>query len=141
MLAGEAAQNHAPARRSASDHVPSDERAWGQGSEAAFAAHEAMFLVDALLEPGAGSAARRGRGRHRDGGEQRASHRLDRPSLGARRLDGYVHQPAILANFTVTLQLLKRGLKLEPGRSHAGDIEVVDIGIPQAVIEKRSRPC
>src|SRR5206468_6719019 len=44
--------------------------------------------------------------------------------------------PAIRAEFTVTLQLLKRGLKLEPGRSHAGQVEVVDIGIPQAVIDE-----
>ena len=138
QLAGEAAQHHAACEK---ERIPitflPDERAWGQGSEAAFAAREAMFLVDALLGTGSKGAPRGAVAAAIEMAErnERPIASIDIPS-GLDASTGYVEQPAIRADFTVTLQLLKRGLELEPGRSHAGDIEVVDIGIPQAVIEE-----
>jgi NAD(P)H-hydrate epimerase len=138
QLAGEAAQHHAACEK---ERIPitflPDERAWGQGSEAAFAAREAMFLVDALLGTGSKGAPRGAVAAAIEMAErnERPIASIDIPS-GLDASTGYVEQPAIRADLTVTLQLLKRGLELEPGRSHAGNIEVVDIGIPQAVIEE-----
>jgi len=137
-LASEAAQNHAACEK---ERIPvtflPDERAWGPGSEAAFAAHEAVFLVDALLGTGSKGAPRGAVGAAIEMAEhtERPIASIDIPS-GLDASSGYVELPAIRAEFTVTLQLLKRGLKLEPGRSHAGQVEVVDIGIPQAVIDE-----
>ena len=47
----------------------------------------------------------------------------------------------IKADLTVTLGLTKRGLALEPGRSSAGQVEIVDIGIPQAIVEEMVPAC
>src|SRR5439155_362017 len=124
-----AAQNHAACEK---ERIPvtflPDERAWGPGSEAAFAAHEAVFLVDALLGTGSKGAPRGAVGAAIEMAEhtERPIASIDIPS-GLDASSGYVELPAIRAEFTVTLQLLKRGLKLEPGRSHAGQVEVVDI--------------
>ncbi|TMQ63127.1 MAG: NAD(P)H-hydrate dehydratase [Candidatus Eisenbacteria bacterium] len=113
-----------------------DPRAWGPGSEAADAMERAAFLVDALL--GTGS-----KGRPRGAvaaaielamasGKPIAS--IDLPS-GVDGSTGHVESPAIRADFTVTLALAKVGLALEPGREHAGAVEVVDIGIPPDLVE------
>ncbi len=137
-LSSEAAQNHATCEK---ERIPitflPHERAWGPGSEAAFAAHEAMFLVDALLGTGSKGAPRGAVAAAIQMAEhcERPIASIDVPS-GLDASTGYVEHPAIRADFTVTLQLLKRGLKLEPGRSLAGDVEVVDIGIPQAVVDE-----
>lgn len=46
-------------------------------------------------------------------------------------------QVGIRAQATVTLGLLKTGLLLYPGREMAGEVEVADIGIPQAAVEEQ----
>jgi NAD(P)H-hydrate epimerase len=49
---------------------------------------------------------------------------------------GAVMGAAVLADLTVTMALLKRGLVLYPGALFAGTIRVADIGIPSEVVEK-----
>jgi NAD(P)H-hydrate epimerase len=114
-----------------------DPRAWGPGSEAAFAAHEAIFLVDALLGTGSRGAPRGAVAAAIEMAEhsERPIASIDVPS-GLDATTGYREQPAIKADLTITLALPKRGLALEPGRSSAGLVEVVDIGIPQSVIDE-----
>jgi ADP-dependent NAD(P)H-hydrate dehydratase / NAD(P)H-hydrate epimerase len=43
---------------------------------------------------------------------------------------GEVHGPAVRAAVTVTFHLAKPGLWISPGKAHAGEVSVVDIGIP-----------
>ncbi|MGI8559220.1 MAG: NAD(P)H-hydrate dehydratase [Solirubrobacteraceae bacterium] len=43
---------------------------------------------------------------------------------------GEVHGPAVRARATVTFHAAKPGLWINPGKEHAGDVRVVDIGIP-----------
>ncbi len=137
-LSEDAAANHATCER---ERMPvtflHDPRAWGPGSEAAFAAHEAIFLVDALLGTGSRGAPR--------GAVAAAIEMADRNERSIASIDipsgldpstGYREQPAVKADLTVTLALAKRGLWMEPGRSSAGLIEIVDIGIPQAVVDE-----
>jgi ADP-dependent NAD(P)H-hydrate dehydratase / NAD(P)H-hydrate epimerase len=50
---------------------------------------------------------------------------------------GYAEEPSIRAALTVTLAVVKTGLLLEPGRSHAGRIETVDIGIPPDLVAEQ----
>lgn len=60
---------------------------------------------------------------------------LDVPS-GVNGRTGAVEGPAIHADATVTFGLPKVGLLLHPGRSHAGEIHVVDIGIRQGTLDE-----
>jgi NAD(P)H-hydrate epimerase len=53
---------------------------------------------------------------------------VDIPS-GVDGLTGSVQGLAVRAHRTVCFAALKPGLVFEPGRSHAGDVEVVDIGV------------
>jgi NAD(P)H-hydrate epimerase len=53
---------------------------------------------------------------------------VDIPS-GVDGLTGAVHGTAVRAKSTVTFAARKPGLVFEPGRSHAGDLTVADIGI------------
>jgi NAD(P)H-hydrate epimerase len=48
---------------------------------------------------------------------------------------GAVHSQAIMAEATATMALLKRGLLFSPGREHAGTIHVVDISMPQKIVQ------
>ncbi len=59
---------------------------------------------------------------------------VDLPS-GVHTDTGRVLGAAVVANATVTFAFPKRGLVVYPGAAYAGDIEVVDIGIPRAVVE------
>jgi NAD(P)H-hydrate epimerase len=64
---------------------------------------------------------------------------IDLPSgLSASSAD--VPGPCVDADLTVTLGAPKLPLVLPPGETHAGDIVVADIGIPQAVIESIDGP-
>ena len=54
---------------------------------------------------------------------------VDIPS-GVDGLSGLVFGPTVQATRTVTFAARKPGLVFEPGRSHAGQVVVVDIGIP-----------
>jgi ADP-dependent NAD(P)H-hydrate dehydratase / NAD(P)H-hydrate epimerase len=113
-----------------------DRRAWGVGSEAAIAAEGSVFLVDALL--GTGS-----KGPPRDGIAaaielatlaQKPIASIDIPS-GVDATTGHASLPSIRADLTLTLGLAKVGLALEPGRDHAGEIQVLDIGIPHDLVD------
>ena len=114
-----------------------DPRAWGDASEAAQAARQAVFLVDALLGTGSHGAPR--------GAVAAAIEMAERSEVPIASIDipsgvdattGYREQPSIKADLTVTLGLPKRGLAIEPGRSSAGPVLVVDIGIPSAVVDE-----
>lgn len=112
-----------------------DPRGWGPGSEAAVAASGAAFLVDALLGTGAAGAPRGAIAAAIEmaNASGRPIAAIDIPS-GVNATSGHAETPSISADLTVTLSVSKTGLALEPGRSHAGDIEVVDIGIPPDVV-------
>ena len=113
-----------------------DPRAWGLGSEAADAAGNAAFLVDALLGTGSKGAPRGAIAAAIElavaSGKPIAS--IDMPS-GVDATTGHVEIPAIRADLTVTLALPKVGLRIEPGREHAGIVEVADIGVPPDLVE------
>jgi len=53
---------------------------------------------------------------------------VDMPS-GVEAHSGHVHGLAVAADETLTFSSMKLGQALEPGRSHAGRVRVVDIGI------------
>ena len=53
---------------------------------------------------------------------------------------GRMYGPCIHASFTVTMALPKRGLLLYPGANFVGKLEVVDISIPESVIESQNIP-
>lgn len=98
----------------------------------------APVVVDALLGTGA-------RGAPRGAAEaavralsaaQGAVVSLDVPS-GVDADTGRVAGPAVCADLTVTYHGDKVGLRVDPGRAHAGEVVVADIGIPRAV---RLRP-
>jgi hydroxyethylthiazole kinase-like uncharacterized protein yjeF len=113
-----------------------DARAWGPGSEAADAASQGAFLVDALLGTGSKGAPRGAIAAAIElavaSGKPIAS--IDIPS-GVDATTGHVEIPAIRADVTVTLALPKVGIRVEPGREHAGLVEVADIGIPSDLVE------
>ncbi len=115
-----------------------DPRAWGPASEAVLAARNAAFLVDALLGTGASGPPRGPVGAAIEMAEAsgRPIASIDIPS-GVDASTGWAESPSIRAAMTVTLAVLKAGLVLEPGRSHAGRVEVVDIGIPADMIAEQ----
>ncbi len=51
---------------------------------------------------------------------------------------GNVSEKAVIANMTVTLGMIKRGMLFYPARSLCGKIKVGKIGIPPEIIEKES---
>jgi hydroxyethylthiazole kinase-like uncharacterized protein yjeF len=61
---------------------------------------------------------------------------IDVPS-GLDSTSGHIEGPCVVADVTATMCLPKTGLLLYPGRIHAGDVYVVDIGVPVSVIEKQ----
>ena len=115
-----------------------DARAWGAGSEVADAVTGAVFLVDALLGTGSKGAPRGAIAAAIElaAGSGKPIVSVDLPS-GVDASTGHVEIPAIRADLTVTFALRKVGLALEPGREHAGQIQVVDIGIPPDVVDSR----
>jgi len=112
-----------------------DASAWAPGGAAARAAADADLLVDALLGTGSSGAPRGTVAR----AVECANHvgppivAIDIPS-GLDASTGHVETPSIHAVLTVTLALPKRGLVIEPGRSCAGEVRVVEIGIPDDLI-------
>jgi len=115
-----------------------DPRAWGPGSEVALAARGVAFLVDALLGTGVSGAPRGVVAAAIEMAEAtgRPIASIDIPS-GVDASTGYAESPSIRASLTVTLAARKTGLVLEPGRSQAGRVEVVDIGIPPDLIAEQ----
>ena len=91
-------------------------------------------IVDAMLGTGFSGEPRdpasdgdRGdqRGRRRRGGRRR----VDVPS-GVDASTGEVAGAAVRAGATVTFHAAKPGLWIAPGKAHAGEVRVIDIGIP-----------
>ena len=113
-----------------------DRRAWGVGSEASIACEGALFLVDALLGTGSKGAPRQGIAAAIElmTLSQKPIVSIDIPS-GVDATTGHASIPSIRADLTLTLGLPKLGLALEPGREHAGEIQVIDIGIPPDLVE------
>jgi len=64
---------------------------------------------------------------------------VDVPS-GLDSTSGQVEGLCVVADVTATMCLPKRGLLLYPGRIYAGDVYVVDIGVPASVIEGERVP-
>jgi len=112
-----------------------DPRGWNAGSEAAHAAEEAVLLVDALLGTGSHGAPRGviAAAIELANRSQTPVASIEVPS-GVDASTGYRGTPSIVAELTVTLALPKRGLAMEPGRSSAGRVHVVDIGLPPALV-------
>lgn len=52
---------------------------------------------------------------------------------------GAVDGPAIRATATATMALLKRGLVFSPGREYAGQVSIVDISMPPAVVKAKQK--
>lgn len=50
---------------------------------------------------------------------------------------GQVEGSAIHADTTATMALKKQGMLFSPGREHAGEIKVIDIGMPPVVLDKK----
>jgi NAD(P)H-hydrate epimerase len=62
---------------------------------------------------------------------------VDIPS-GVNGTTGAVEGAAIRADVTVSIGAAKTGLLFHPGRAHVGDLEIIDIGFPPAIVEKHS---
>jgi len=60
---------------------------------------------------------------------------VDVPS-GVDATSGKILGAAIRARLTCTYGLLKQGLMLFPGADHTGSLEVIDIGIPQCLVDQ-----
>ncbi|MBD3170810.1 MAG: NAD(P)H-hydrate dehydratase [candidate division Zixibacteria bacterium] len=60
---------------------------------------------------------------------------VDCPS-GLNSTTGEVSKPCIYADYTVTLARPKVGLYIFPGREYAGEVSIVDIGIPSEAVEQ-----
>jgi NAD(P)H-hydrate epimerase len=54
---------------------------------------------------------------------------------------GAIRGEAVCADLTVTFSFPKPGLFLEPGCTRCGDVRVVDIGIPNALLERIETDC
>lgn len=63
---------------------------------------------------------------------------IDVPS-GLNADTGEVYDPHVVAQRTVTFGAWKRGLALNPGASRAGKVELVDIGLPEALLHEVER--
>ncbi|HEY7727849.1 MAG TPA: NAD(P)H-hydrate dehydratase [Candidatus Eisenbacteria bacterium] len=109
--------------------------AWDPGGEAARACAEADLIVDALLGTGSRGAPRDAIARAIECANHQARPvvSIDIPS-GLDASTGHVETPTVRAALTITLALPKRGLAIEPGRSRAGEVRVVEIGIPDDLI-------
>ena len=92
----------------------------------------ASVVVDAILGTGFSGAAREPAASTIEAINRTHAARVvacDVPS-GVDASTGEVHGPAVRADATVTFHAPKPGLWISPGKAHAGDVTVVDIGIP-----------
>jgi ADP-dependent NAD(P)H-hydrate dehydratase / NAD(P)H-hydrate epimerase len=96
-------------------------------------------VVDALLGTGF-----EGEPREPVASAIRAINRQDAPVVacdvpsGVNASTGEIEAEAVMAQVTATFHGSKVGLFVEPGKGHAGSIEVVDIGIPRGAPEPRA---
>ncbi len=95
---------------------------------------EADLIVDALLGTGLQGAARGHIARLIEWVNDRPEPVLavDIPS-GVQGDTGRAEGPAVIADWTVTMGLLKRGLVLPPGRDLAGEVSVAIISLPPSI--------
>jgi len=93
-------------------------------------------IVDAVLGTGVTGAARGAPARAIEAMNRAARPivSVDLPS-GLEADSGRADGPCVRAAVTVTFGLAKRGQLFHPGRSHCGDLRVVDIGFPAAAVE------
>lgn len=112
---------------------------------ALFRLRDADFIVDALFGSGLSRNISGDEARLIEAVNQRkqAAHcpviAVDIPS-GVNSDHGGVLDIAVQASQTVTFATGKPGLYLYPGKGHAGEVSVVDIGIPAALIEEDESP-
>ncbi|HEX7343618.1 MAG TPA: NAD(P)H-hydrate dehydratase [bacterium] len=94
----------------------------------------ADLIIDALLGTGLAGSAKGQIARAIEWVNSRPEPVLsvDIPS-GVESDTGLAHGPAVQANWTVTMGLLKRGLVLPPGRDLAGKITIANISLPPRV--------
>jgi len=107
---------------------------WNKDAEALLDA--APLIVDAILGTGL-EAEVRGLARQvidRINQAEAMIVAVDLPS-GISSDTGWVMGRAVMADLTVTFALPKRGLLIHPGCDYAGELAVIDIGIPPDVIE------
>jgi NAD(P)H-hydrate epimerase len=62
---------------------------------------------------------------------------IDIPS-GVNGTTGEAGGDAVHADITVTISAAKTGLLFHPGRAHAGELHVIDVGFPRAIVEKHA---
>jgi NAD(P)H-hydrate epimerase len=110
--------------------------AWDPGGPGAHECPQADLYLDALLGTGSSGAPRGAIARAIECMNHQGAPivAIDIPS-GLDASTGHCEKPTFRAALTVTLALPKRGLLLEPGRSAAGEVRVVDIGIPRDILE------
>jgi NAD(P)H-hydrate epimerase len=127
----------APAEEYSGDALTNLERLPGEPPEQLSGAvlPSAAVLVDALLGTGFegvphGPIAQAIGAINATGGEVVS---VDVPS-GVDASTGVVASEAVQASVTVTFQLAKPGLWIAPGKAHAGEVRVIDIGIPREAL-------
>jgi NAD(P)H-hydrate epimerase len=127
----------APAEEYSGDALTNLERLPGEAPEplSGAALPSAAVLVDALLGTGfegapRGVIAQAISAVNAAGGEVVS---IDVPS-GVDASTGVVAAEAVRATVTVTFQLAKPGLWIAPGKAHAGEVRVIDIGIPREAL-------
>lgn len=108
----------------------------------------ATVLVDSIFGTGF-SGAPRDRpaevialiNRNSDGSSSAGRHvpvvSIDIPS-GVNGTTAAVDGEAVQADLTVTIGAAKTGLLFHPGRANVGELEVIDIGFPEKIVEKHS---
>jgi hydroxyethylthiazole kinase-like uncharacterized protein yjeF len=105
----------------------------GDGTAVAAALGRASLIIDGLLGIGGRGGLREPAARLADLSERARSDgavvvAVDLPS-GIDADTGVVAGPAICADVTVTFGTWKPGLLIDPGASHAGAVELIDIGL------------
>jgi ADP-dependent NAD(P)H-hydrate dehydratase / NAD(P)H-hydrate epimerase len=118
-----------------------DGSTWGEGEDAAQAGdgapvNEAAVIVDALLGTGFQGEPHGTVGEAIEVVNAAAAPvvSVDVPS-GVDASTGVASGAAVRAKHTVTFHAAKPGLWIAPGKAHAGEVELVDIGVP------RGAPC
>lgn len=94
---------------------------------------EGEVVVDALFGTGLGRPLQGDYARAVEATRGRAVLAVDIPS-GINSETGQVMGEAVRAEVTVTMGLPKRGLLLEPGASHTGELVVAEIGFPPELL-------
>ncbi len=108
------------------------------GHKAAAALEKSTLVIDALLGTGINSPVRDEYIKVIDliNGCREPVVSVDIPS-GIDATTGEVMGRAVVADLTVTMAFPKTGMVYYPGKSYCGAVDVVDIGIPQELVEKK----